>query len=69
LEEAMSLMEPKKSKDGLYIDAIFDNTQRWIWTADTRSASAAWGVIFGSGYCNDTHVDLNVVVRAVRSGH
>lgn len=33
LEEAMSLMEPQKKNADLYIDPVFDNTQRWIWTA------------------------------------
>jgi hypothetical protein len=50
LEEAMSLMEPKKHGD-LYKDPIFDNKQRWIWTADKNPAGAAWYVLFGSGYC------------------
>jgi len=66
LEEAMSLMEPKKYGD-LYIDPVFDKTQRWIWTADKYSAGAAWGVVFYSGYC--LHFGLFYgygVVRAVR---
>jgi hypothetical protein len=70
LEEAMSLMESERNTDGLYIDAIFDETQRWIWTVDKHSASAAWGVYFYYGDC--THGDIGVDdtrVRAVRSGH
>lgn len=70
LEEAMSLMEPKKNKDGLYIDAVFDKTQRWIWTADSYSASAAWVVDFYGGGCRYYHVGYaDDVVRAVRFGH
>jgi len=34
LDEAMSLMEPNKNKDGMYIDPIFDSRQNAIWTAD-----------------------------------
>jgi hypothetical protein len=45
LEEAMSLMEPKKHGD-LYIDPQFDKTQRWIWTGDKESAGLAWVVGF-----------------------
>ncbi len=50
LEEAMSLMEPKKHDD-LYLDPVFDSKQQWIWTADKFSASAAWVVYFGYGDC------------------
>jgi len=67
LEEAMSLMEPKKNKHELYIDAVFDNEQMWIWTADKESASAAWVVYFYAGYCGVRHVD-DGAVRAVRGG-
>ena len=67
LEEAMSLMEPKKNKQGLYIDSVFDKEQYWIWTADKNSASAAWVVLFYGGNCRSRSVyDDNV--RAVRGG-
>lgn len=69
LEEAMSLMEPKKIKNGLYIDAIFDKEQRWIWTSDKASASAAWCVHFYGGYCDFTGVGVHLhYVHAIRSG-
>jgi Protein of unknown function (DUF1566) len=68
LEEAMSLMEPKKHGE-LYIDPIFDRTQRWIWTADKKSAGVAWVVYFYDGYCSRRHVGLDSdYVRAVRGG-
>ncbi len=66
LEEAMSLMEPKKNEHGLYIDPIFDMKQRWIWTADKYSASRAWYVSFIDGYCYGVDVFNNRYVRAVR---
>ncbi len=67
LEEAMSLMEPKKNEHGLYIDPIFDRKQRWIWTADKYSASGAWVVSFRVGICTDGDMDNHLyVVRAVR---
>ncbi len=69
LEEAMSLMKPKTSKDGFYVDAIFAKTQRWIWTADQSSASVAWVVSFGLGYCYYGVIGfINGYVRGVRSG-
>ncbi len=66
LEEAMSLMESKKYGD-LYVDVKFDRKQRWIWTADKRTAGVAWVVYFGNGDCYYGSVDvLYDYVRAVR---
>jgi len=67
LEEAMSLIEPKKQSHGLYINPVFDNQQRWIWTADKESASRAWFVNFYDGYCYSYDIASNFYdVRAVR---
>ena len=67
LEEAMSLMEPKKNEHGLYIDPIFDKKQRWIWTADKYSASRAWYVSFSDGDFIGVPLDISFgYVRAVR---
>ena len=51
LEEAMSLMEPTERSNGMYIDPVFDNTQRWIWTSDTNETALAWLANFVSGNC------------------
>ena len=51
LEEAMSLMEPTEKDSGRYIDPVFDNTQRWIWTSDTNETTLAWLANFVSGNC------------------
>lgn len=68
LEEAMSLMEPKKHGK-LYIDPVFDKMQDWIWTSDKKDASAAWVVYFNFGLCNASRVGYgSLSVRAVRSG-
>jgi len=69
LEEAMSLMEPKKNKHGLYIDPVFGKEQTRIWTADEESAGVAWVVVFGGGRCVNYFLDdYGVYVRAVRGG-
>jgi hypothetical protein len=68
LEEAMSLMEREIKIGFLYIAPEFDRTQRYIWTADRCSASAAWAVIFHSGICYDRDIGYYCYVRAVRSG-
>jgi hypothetical protein len=68
LEEAMSLMEPERKE--LYINPVFDNRQRWIWTADLYSASVAWFVSFYLGHCISLDIGIyDYHVRAVRSGH
>jgi hypothetical protein len=75
LEEAMSLMEPKKLNGDLYIDPLFAKEQSIIWTADAvQGASRWWVVIFYSGYCyegNNLYYSLygDHEVRLVRSGH
>jgi len=69
LEEAMSLMEPVRNNDGLFIGQVFDRAQYWIWTASKMSGGGrAWYVSFSYGYCN--HYDFGSIyyVRAVRSG-
>ncbi|MBN2092241.1 DUF1566 domain-containing protein [candidate division KSB1 bacterium] len=67
LEEAMSLMEPKKLNSGLYIDPVFDKSQRWIWTADqVAGGSLRWVVYFASGNCHDS--SIYDYLRLVRSG-
>lgn len=68
LEEAMSLMEPKQLNGDFYIDSKFDETQSWIWTADTYSAGRAWSVYFSYGHCFHGGIGSSVFVRAVRSG-
>jgi len=67
LEEAMSLMELTMKNGELYIDPIFDKTQRWIWTADKRDAGVAWVVGFCNGGCvKYDGLDDDGSVRAVR---
>ena len=67
LEEAMSLMEPKKdSGTKLHINSLFDAAQLWIWTSDLYSASGAWFVGFSFGYCYYVGV-FSFYVRACRS--
>jgi len=66
LEAAMSLMESRVSEHTFFINQFFDNKQRYIWTADKKSASEAWFVYFGFGYCSAIDVNNFAYVRAVR---
>ncbi|MDZ7289265.1 MAG: DUF1566 domain-containing protein [candidate division KSB1 bacterium] len=67
LEEAMSLMESEKRNGDLFIAPEFDQTQKWIWTADKKSAALAWVVIYYYGMCGDVLAETDLFyVRAVR---
>jgi hypothetical protein len=65
LDEAMSLLEPYKNDNGLYIDPEFDRAQPWIWTGEKTSADMAWVVTFQTGCCY-VPIDTHYFVRAVR---
>ncbi len=50
VEEAASLLESSKKNRDLYIDPIFSNKLRWIWTGDKKIGSErAWHVYFNHG--------------------
>jgi len=67
VDEAVSLLESNKRTD-LYIDPIFSNKQKWIWTGDRFGSEAAWHVIFYDGYVNwYNFYDYCHCVRPVRS--
>ncbi len=69
LEEGMTLMEREEFNDDLHIDPLFDTAHKYIWTADTASETAAWGILFGVGACCPIlKYDNNRFARAVRSG-
>jgi hypothetical protein len=62
LEEAMSLMEPEKKNGNLYIDSIFDQTQKYIWTCDlVEDKTWAWSVFFDYGFCYDGYLVLKLI--------
>ena len=69
VEEAMSLMEPNKSNNGLFINPLFGRNQIWIWTVDQlKSKSWTWVVDFKYGECLRYNPANGSYVRAVRSG-
>ncbi len=73
IPELMSLLEPKQTSGDLYIDPIFDATQRWCWSGDLRqikgesSSESAWFVNFGNGNVRWLNFEGIFYVRAVRS--
>jgi len=68
LEEAMSLMARLSNDTDLYIDSIFAEKQRHIWTADTYADGVAWTVNFQTGTCgyDFTAINERYFVRPVR---
>ena len=49
LEEAASLLKPGKEGSVLYIDPIFDSTQKYIWTGDNYKKDDRWFVDLDQG--------------------
>ena len=68
IPELMSLLEPTEKNDDLYIDPVFDNKQRYCWSADGRDSGSAWLVGFGSGRVGWPGHGDGYYVRAVRCG-
>ena len=72
IPELTSLLELKEQSNGLYINPIFDATQRWCWIADrlpdSGSPGSVWSVLFDYGrmHWNDL-LHHDGYVRAVRS--
>jgi hypothetical protein len=72
ISELMSLLEPEKQSNDLYINPIFDRNQLWCWSADKAlieggSSSAAWRFGFHGGYVYWGDLVTRYFVRAVRS--
>jgi hypothetical protein len=67
IPELMSLLEPEKQENGLYINSIFNDNQTWCWSSHKRSPESAWNVYFSSGYVGRYYLYSYYYVRAVRS--
>jgi hypothetical protein len=71
LEEAMSLMESARQKNGIYLNPVFDKSKPWIWTCDiwkVEWASCSWVVDYENGDCS-LHMNRNTYyyAKAVRN--
>jgi hypothetical protein len=69
IPELMSLLEPTEKNGNLYIDPVFDATQRWCWSTDlvAGSAESAWRVHFHNGGVHWGYLINGSYVRGVRS--
>ena len=66
-EEAMTLLEKRKSQHKLHVDTSFDDRQVLIWTSDCNGPEVAWVVLFDFGAAYEYFNDVVAWVRAVRS--
>ncbi len=67
VDELLSLLEPQKRLNGLFIDPIFDNTQTWCWSSDVRTSDSAWIVYFDKGNVYWNNMKFIGFVRAVHT--
>ena len=71
VDEAVSLLEPSRTNGDLYIDPVFSNKQRYIWTGDMfedeEDDEVAWHVYFDDGGVFWSYVYYDSYVRPVRS--
>ncbi len=67
VSELISLLEPKKQDNGLYIKPIFDEKQNSCWSSDRRTSGSAWQVYFHYGDVYWAYFDNKGYVRVVRS--
>jgi len=67
LAEAVSLLESNRKNETLYIDTVFHNKQKRIWTGNKLTGSAsAWLVDFQVGTMRWLNIDEKCYVRPVR---
>ena len=67
IEELASLMENSWLNNDLFIDPVFDKTQRYCWSIDTRGVNKAWKANFHLGFFIDFPMSSLNSVRPVRS--
>ncbi len=67
VEELASLMENSWKNGDLFIDRVFESTQRHCWSLDTRGMESAWKANFHMGFVSDFPMTSKNSVRLVRS--
>ncbi|MDR4506112.1 MAG: DUF1566 domain-containing protein [Candidatus Scalindua sp.] len=67
VEEAASLLESSKQNESLYIHAVFDKKQEWIWTGDSYDSRNSWSTDFSGGGVLTCNVEDGSYIRPVLS--
>ena len=65
VNELMSVLSPQAAPGGYCLEAVFERDRPWLWSADTRSALAAWYVDVDLGYAAYQDRTCYFFVRAV----
>ena len=50
VEELLTLVQPKNNPEDLCTPTVFDQTKKWLWSADTRTFTASWFLDLENGY-------------------
>ncbi len=50
IDELLGILTPPETGEHLCIDPVFDQRQRWLWSADRRSFTSAWYVSLPLGF-------------------
>ncbi len=66
IPELISLLEPSKKSNDLYINPVFDKNQSSLWSSDQASSGRAWYVDFLNGEVYWNNVVHDNYVRGVR---
>jgi hypothetical protein len=65
--ELLSLVEPERENENLFIDSVFNYKQIWCWSSDILSSGGAWVVGFHFGDVQQRWLaSRRPYVRAVR---
>ena len=67
VEELASLMESSWKNENLFIDPVFDRTQRQCWSIDTKGTESAWKANFIQGLFTDFPIHSLHHVKLVRT--
>jgi serine/threonine-protein kinase len=67
IAELMTLLTEVPQGEDYCIEPIFDQTQKWLWSCDRRSFTAAWYVSSDMGYVAWQDFSGYYYVRAVRN--
>lgn len=67
IDELMTLLTEVPQGEDYCIEPLFDQTQKWLWSCDRRSFTAAWYVSIDMGYVAWQDFSAYFYVRAVRN--
>jgi len=67
VDELMSVLTPTPHGEDYCIEPIFDRNQKWLWSSDRRSFTAAWYVSVDMGFISWQDFSGHYYVRAVSS--